>query len=68
MQFYRSVLLSVWRAVMPKISSDRLEKYRRLAERGLWDVKDKKFSAFFKSVCAAGELFGVIFPRRLACG
>jgi arginase family enzyme len=39
---------------MPKISPERLEKYRKLADRGLWDVKEKDFDAFFKRAKAEG--------------
>jgi len=32
---------------MPKISPERLEKYRKLSEKDLWDINDEKFNSFY---------------------
>ena len=39
---------------MSKINPERLEKYRKLADRGLWDVKEEKFLAFFNRAAKEG--------------
>ena len=39
---------------MPKISKERLDRYRQLADRGLWDVKDPDFRKFFERAAEEG--------------
>ena len=39
---------------MAKISQDRLEKYRKLADRNLWDIKEEKFRSFYQRAAAEG--------------
>ncbi|MEN8245489.1 MAG: arginase family protein [Thermodesulfobacteriota bacterium] len=39
---------------MPKISKKRLDRYRQLADRGLWDVKDPDFRKFFERAAEEG--------------
>ena len=39
---------------MSKISPERLNKYRQMADRGLWDVKDEKVRAFYQRAAEEG--------------
>ncbi len=39
---------------MSRISAKRLEKYRKLADRGLWDINDEKFRAFYARAAEEG--------------
>ena len=39
---------------MAKISQNRLEKYRKLADRNLWDIKEEKFRSFYQRAVAEG--------------
>ena len=39
---------------MSRISSGRLEKYRKLADKDLWDINDEKFRAFYARAAEEG--------------
>lgn len=37
---------------MSKINSQRLEKYRNLSKKNLWDIEHSGFNAFYKRALA----------------